>query len=68
MYWTVSPTAAVTVMGVKVRPLFAPTMTWWFAAKTTAGWINPKTVDFVKCMVKVERLAECLFVKDMDKK
>jgi hypothetical protein len=54
----VSPTAAVTVLGLKVRLLFGPTMTCWVAAKTVADCINAKADDLVKCILMVEGLSK----------
>lgn len=51
MNWTVSPTAAVTVLGLKVRPPFGPTITCWVAARTDADCIKAKVVDLVKCIL-----------------
>jgi hypothetical protein len=48
----------VTVLGLKVRPPFGPTMTCCVAAKTVADCINPKTVDLVKCILMVERVSK----------
>lgn len=54
MNWTVSPTAAVTVLGLKVRPPLGPTMTCWVAARTDADCINAKVEDLVKCISLLE--------------
>lgn len=41
----VSPTAAVIVVGVKVRPLAAPTLTAWLAARMDGMRARKRTLE-----------------------